>query len=77
MTAGLRTDQRVRFWLPSEAALDFVNTEAKRKESASEFVALGTVSGDFSQLFELPGSPVAFALGASIGPRRRTASLMS
>ncbi len=52
------------FGSPSEAALDFVNTEAKRKESASEFVALGTVSGDFSQLFELPGGPVAFALGA-------------
>ena len=65
------------FGSPSEAALDFVNTEAKRKESASEFVALGTVSGDFSQLFELPGVRSPLRLARSIGPRRRTASLMS
>lgn len=48
---------------PSQAALDFVNTEARRRESASEFVALGSVSGDLSQLFELPGGPIGFALG--------------
>ncbi len=49
---------------PSRAALDFVNTEARRRQSATEFVALGSVTGDLSQLFELPGGPVAFALGA-------------
>jgi outer membrane receptor protein involved in Fe transport len=46
------------------AALDFVNTEARRRERATEFVALGSITGDSSQLFELPGGPVAFALGA-------------
>lgn len=49
---------------PSAAALDFVNTEARRRAKATEFVALGTVTGDMSQVFELPGGPIAFALGA-------------
>jgi outer membrane receptor protein involved in Fe transport len=48
---------------PSQAALNFVNTTAHRKEWATELDALATVSGDLSQLFELPGGPVAFALG--------------
>ncbi|MDZ4139650.1 MAG: TonB-dependent receptor, partial [Erythrobacter sp.] len=49
---------------PSQAALDFVNTTATRKETAEQFVALATIGGDLSQLFELPGGPVGFALGA-------------
>lgn len=49
---------------PSQAALDFVNTTALRKEKAEEFVALASVNGDLSQLFELPGGPIGFALGA-------------
>lgn len=49
---------------PSQAALDFVNTEARRRERATEFVALATVTGDLSQVFELPGGPISFALGA-------------
>lgn len=49
---------------PSQAALDFVNTEARRKESATEFDALFTLTGDMSQLFELPGGPIGFAIGA-------------
>ncbi len=49
---------------PSQAALDFVNTTAIRKEKAEEFVALASVNGDLSQLFELPGGPIGFALGA-------------
>lgn len=49
---------------PSQEALDFVNTTSIRNERAEQFVALGSVSGDLSQLFELPGGPVAFALGA-------------
>lgn len=36
----------------------------------TQFVASGYVSGDFSQLFELPGGPVAFSLGAEY--RRET-----
>ena len=49
---------------PSQAALDFVNTTALRKEKAEQFVALASVGGDLSQLFELPGGPIGFALGA-------------
>lgn len=49
---------------PSQAALDFVNTTAHRREKAEEFVALASVAGDLSQLFELPGGPIGFALGA-------------
>lgn len=57
---------------PSQAALNFVNTTAMRKEKASEFVALASVAGDLSQLFELPGGPIGFALGAEY--REETAS---
>ncbi|PZT87161.1 MAG: TonB-dependent receptor [Citromicrobium sp.] len=49
---------------PSAAALDFVNTTTTREERAEQFVALASVAGDSSQLFELPGGPVGFALGA-------------
>ncbi len=48
---------------PSKAALDYVNTTAIRNEKAEEFVALASLSGDLSQLFELPGGPIAFAIG--------------
>ncbi|MFN4357442.1 TonB-dependent receptor domain-containing protein [Sphingopyxis alaskensis] len=60
------------FGAPSQAALDFVNTTAIRKEKAEEFVALASIGGDLSQLFELPGGPVGFALGAEY--REETAS---
>jgi outer membrane receptor protein involved in Fe transport len=49
---------------PSQEALNFVNTTSTRDEWAEEFVALASVSGDLSQLFELPGGPIGFALGA-------------
>lgn len=49
---------------PSAEALAFVNTTGRRQEKAEEFVALASVAGDLSQLFELPGGPVGFALGA-------------
>lgn len=49
---------------PSQEALNFVNTTSMRREKAEEFVAAASISGDFSQMFELPGGPVAFALGA-------------
>ncbi|MFN3450962.1 MAG: TonB-dependent receptor domain-containing protein [Sphingorhabdus sp.] len=45
-------------------ALDFINTEGRTDEFASQFVASAFVGGDLSQLFELPGGPVAFAFGA-------------
>lgn len=57
---------------PSQAALDFVNTTAVRREKATEFVASASIAGDLSQLFELPGGPIGFALGAEY--RSETAS---
>lgn len=48
---------------PSPAALAYVNTTGRRDERAEQFVALASVAGDLSQLFELPGGPVAFAIG--------------
>lgn len=49
---------------PSQAALDFINTTAFRDERASQLQIGAFVSGDLSQLFELPGGPIGFALGA-------------
>ena len=45
-------------------ALDYINTQGRTDEFASQFVASGFVGGDLSQLFELPGGPIAFAFGA-------------
>ncbi|WP_353207959.1 TonB-dependent receptor [Sphingorhabdus sp.] len=44
-------------------ALQFINTKGRTDEFASQFVASAFVGGDLSQLFELPGGPIAFALG--------------
>lgn len=55
-----------------QAALDYVNTTAIRMERAEQYVASAFVSGDSSQLFELPGGAIGFALGAEY--RRETAS---
>ncbi|QNO27057.1 TonB-dependent receptor [Sphingopyxis sp. OPL5] len=49
---------------PSAEALAFVNVNSLRKERAEEFVASASISGDLSQLFELPGGPIGFAFGA-------------
>ena len=59
---------------PSAAALAFVNTDARRVEKATEFVALGSVTGDLSQVFELPGGPIAFALGAEYRAEKASSS---
>jgi len=59
------------FGAPSGAALDFVNTTASRRERAGQFQATAFVSGDLSQLFELPGGPIGFAVGLEY--RRETA----
>jgi outer membrane receptor protein involved in Fe transport len=45
-------------------ALDYINTEGRTDEFASQFVTSAFVGGDLSQLFELPGGPIAFAVGA-------------
>lgn len=54
-------------------ALDFINTEGRTDEFASQFVASAFVGGDLSQLFELPGGPIAFAFGAEY--RKEKASI--
>ena len=54
-------------------ALDFINTEGQTDEFASQFVASAFIGGDLSQIFELPGGPVAFAFGAEY--RKEQASI--
>ncbi|MCU0760694.1 MAG: TonB-dependent receptor [Steroidobacteraceae bacterium] len=49
---------------PSRAAIDYVNVDTRSRQTQEQRVALGYVTGDSSQLFELPGGPVGFALGA-------------
>jgi outer membrane receptor protein involved in Fe transport len=44
-------------------ALKFSLVDGTISEAASQFVASANISGDFSQLFELLGGPIAFALG--------------
>jgi outer membrane receptor protein involved in Fe transport len=50
--------------LATPEALAFSQRDSVNTEFASQFVASAFVGGDLSQLFELPGGPVAFALGA-------------
>ncbi len=42
----------------------FIHRDGTNVEKADQFVLSAYVSGDLSQLFELPGGPVAFAVGA-------------
>jgi outer membrane receptor protein involved in Fe transport len=48
---------------PSQAAIDYVNADTRSLQTQEQRVALAYVTGDSSQLFELPGGPVGFALG--------------
>lgn len=54
----------------SEAARSYVLQDTRAQGKITQFVASGFVAGDLSQLFELPGGPVAFSLGAEY--RRET-----
>ncbi|NCU10703.1 MAG: TonB-dependent receptor [Sphingomonadaceae bacterium] len=45
-------------------AYAFINGTASRKEKATQFVASANIAGDLSQLFELPGGPIGFVVGA-------------
>jgi outer membrane receptor protein involved in Fe transport len=56
---------------PSQAALNYINTTSTRSGKATELDITANVVGDSSQLFELPGGPVRFAVGAEY--RRETA----
>ncbi|MEC3948609.1 TonB-dependent receptor plug domain-containing protein [Sphingobium sp. HWE2-09] len=49
---------------PSQAALDWVNTDILNRARLQQHVVSGSISGDFGQFFELPGGPIGFALGA-------------
>ncbi len=48
----------------SAAVLSSIHRNGTINEDASQFIASANVGGDFSQLFSLPGGPIAFALGA-------------
>ncbi len=54
----------------SAAARQYVNQNTQAEGKITQFVASGFVAGDLSQLFELPGGPIAFSLGAEY--RRET-----
>lgn len=54
----------------SQAARDYVIMDSLATGKITQFVGSGFVSGDLSQLFELPGGPIAFSVGAEY--RRET-----
>lgn len=56
---------------PSPAAIAFVTTTSTARSKLTQHVVSGSISGDFGQLFSLPGGPVSFAIGAEY---RREAS---
>jgi outer membrane receptor protein involved in Fe transport len=56
----------------SQAALNYINTTSLRRGKASQLDISANLAGDLSQLFELPGGPIRFAIGAEY--RKETAS---
>ncbi len=48
---------------PTQAALNYFVVDSTRVQSAEQINATAYVAGDLSQLFELPGGPVSFAIG--------------
>ena len=48
----------------SQEAIDFVTQSHTTDLTIDQKVLSGSVSGDFGQLFELPGGPIGFAVGA-------------
>jgi iron complex outermembrane recepter protein len=48
----------------SQEALDFVLADNTNRSKVQQHVVSGSISGDFSALFELPGGPIGFAVGA-------------
>lgn len=47
-----------------QRAFDFSHVDNTTTEFADQMVFSASISGDLSQLFELPGGPIAFAVGA-------------
>jgi outer membrane receptor protein involved in Fe transport len=58
--------------LDNSAAVDYFSYDATNHASLRQFILNGFVSGDSSQLFELPGGPVRFALGAEYRNEKAT-----
>lgn len=54
----------------TQAQRDYVLLDSVSKGKITQFVGSGFVSGDLSQLFELPGGPIGFAVGGEY--RRET-----
>ena len=48
---------------PSQAAIDYINVDTTSIQKQEQKVASAYVTGDSSQLFELPGGPIGFAIG--------------
>ncbi len=48
---------------PSQAAIDYISIDTTSIQKQEQKVASAYVAGDSSQLFELPGGPVGFAIG--------------
>jgi iron complex outermembrane recepter protein len=48
----------------SQEALDFVLADNTNRSKVQQHVVSGSVSGDFGALFEMPGGPIGFAVGA-------------
>jgi outer membrane receptor protein involved in Fe transport len=56
----------------NSAAVDYFSYDATNHASLRQFIINGFVSGDASQLFELPGGPIRFALGAEYRNEKAT-----
>jgi outer membrane receptor protein involved in Fe transport len=54
----------------SQAARNYLTAQSVATGKLTQFVASGFVSGDFSNLFELPGGPISFSVGGEY--RRET-----
>ncbi len=54
----------------SQAVRDYLTVQSNAEGKITQFVASGYMSGDLSQLFELPGGPIAFSVGSEY--RRET-----
>ncbi len=53
-----------------QAVRNYVNVDSLYLQKASQLVVSGFVSGDLSQLFELPGGPISFAVGGEYREER-------
>ena len=59
---------------PSQQAINFINVNTTNHARLYQLVVSGSISGDFRNLFSLPGGPIGFALGGEYR-RERSVSL--